>query len=157
MHQTTRNAANQRTREGPPPDLSPSLLRNLRSVISTGGGAFAAAVEKTPAFRYRSHFISASATDAASGNAAINPIDNVRTIHHSTWHQQEEILIYRVTGNGFLHRHMVRNLVGTFVEAAANRISADEAPTILSARNRSAAAPTAPASGLSFLVKVEYK
>ncbi len=47
---------------------------------------------------------------------------------------------------------MVRNLVGTFVEAAANRISADEIPTILSARNRSAAGPTAPASGL-FLVK----
>ena len=152
--QTTRNAANQRPREGPPPDLSPSLLRNLRSVISTGGGAFAAAVERPPHFATGAT-LSQSATDAASGNAAINPIDNVRTIHHSTWHQQEEILIYRVTGNGFLH-HMVRNLVGTFVEAAANRISADEIPTILSARNRSAAGPTAPASGL-FLVKVEYK
>jgi tRNA pseudouridine38-40 synthase len=78
-----------------------------------------------------------------------------RTIHHSTWHQQEDLLIYRITGNGFLH-HMVRNLVGTFVEAAANRISADTIPTILAARNRSAAGPTAPAGGL-FLVEVEYK
>jgi tRNA pseudouridine38-40 synthase len=78
-----------------------------------------------------------------------------RTILHSTWHQQEDLLIYRITGNGFLH-HMVRNLVGTFVEAAANRISADTIPSILAARNRSAAGPTAPASGL-FLVKVEYK
>jgi tRNA pseudouridine38-40 synthase len=78
-----------------------------------------------------------------------------RTIHHSTWHQQEDLLIYRITGSGFLH-HMVRNLVGTFVEAAANRISADTIPTILAARNRSAAGPTAPASGL-FLVEVEYK
>jgi len=80
---------------------------------------------------------------------------STRTIHHSTWHQQEDLLIYRITGNGFLH-HMVRNLVGTFVEAAAHRISADTIPTILAARNRSAAGPTAPASGL-FLVEVEYK
>jgi tRNA pseudouridine38-40 synthase len=78
-----------------------------------------------------------------------------RTIHHSAWRRQENLLIYRITGNGFLH-HMVRNLVGTFVEAATNRISADEIPTILAARNRSAAGPTAPASGL-FLVEVEYE
>jgi tRNA pseudouridine38-40 synthase len=78
-----------------------------------------------------------------------------RTIHHSAWRQQDDLLIYRITGSGFLH-HMVRNLVSTFVEAAANRISADEIPTILAARNRSAAGPTAPASGL-FLVEVEYE
>ncbi len=81
-------------------------------------------------------------------------IDNVRTIYHSAWHEQQDLLIYRVTGSGFLH-HMVRNLVGTFVEAASNRISPDEIPTILAAHNRSAAGPTAPASGL-FLVEVEY-
>jgi tRNA pseudouridine38-40 synthase len=78
-----------------------------------------------------------------------------RTIFHSAWRQQNDLLIYRITGNGFLH-HMVRNLVGTFVEAAANRISADAIPDILAARNRSAAGPTAPASGL-FLVEVEYE
>jgi tRNA pseudouridine38-40 synthase len=80
--------------------------------------------------------------------------DNIRTIYHSTWHQQDDLLIYRITGSGFLH-HMVRNLVGTFVEVAANRVSAEEIPTILAARNRSAAGPTAPASGL-FLVEVTY-
>jgi tRNA pseudouridine38-40 synthase len=79
---------------------------------------------------------------------------NTRTIHHSAWHQQEELLIYRVTGSGFLH-HMVRNLVGTFVESAIGRISPDAIPTILAARNRSAAGPTAPARGL-FLVEVIY-
>jgi tRNA pseudouridine38-40 synthase len=77
-----------------------------------------------------------------------------RTIHHSHWHQQDALFIYRVTGSGFLH-HMVRNLVGTFAEAAAGRISPDSIPTILAARNRSAAGPTAPARGL-FLVEVEY-
>ncbi|HEX3969078.1 MAG TPA: tRNA pseudouridine synthase A [Edaphobacter sp.] len=77
-----------------------------------------------------------------------------RTIDHSVWHQHDDLLIYRITGNGFLH-HMVRNLVGTFVEAAAHRISPNAIPEILAARNRSAAGPTAPASGL-FLVEVEY-
>jgi tRNA pseudouridine38-40 synthase len=77
-----------------------------------------------------------------------------RAIYHSAWHQQDNLLIYRITGNGFLH-HMVRNLVGTFAEAAANRLSPDAIPEILAARNRSAAGPTAPASGL-FLVEVEY-
>jgi pseudouridylate synthase I len=78
----------------------------------------------------------------------------IRTIHHSHWHQQEGIYIYRVTGSGFLH-HMVRNLVGTFTEAAIGRISPHTIPEILAACRRSAAGPTAPASGL-FLVKVEY-
>jgi len=78
-----------------------------------------------------------------------------RTIHHSHWRQQEGILIYRVTGTGFLH-HMVRNLVGTFAEAGTGRISASIIPEILAACDRSAAGPTAPASGL-FLVEVEYE
>lgn len=78
----------------------------------------------------------------------------VRTIFHSHWRQQEGLFIYRVTGSGFLH-HMVRNLIGTFVEAGCGRISADFISAILSARDRSAAGPTAPASGL-FLVEVEY-
>ncbi len=65
-----------------------------------------------------------------------------------------DLLVYRVTGSGFLH-HMVRNLVGTFVHAGAGRASADAIPGILSARSRSAAGSTAPARGL-FLVDVEY-
>jgi tRNA pseudouridine38-40 synthase len=121
---------------------------NLECVISTEGGALAAAVERPP------HF--ADVTTSLSTPYSLLPTPCfTRTIHHSAWRQQDDLLIYRITGSGFLH-HMVRNLVGTFVEAAANRISADEIPTILAARNRSAAGPTAPASGL-FLVEVEYK
>jgi tRNA pseudouridine38-40 synthase len=120
---------------------------NLEGVISTEGGALAAAVESPP------HF--ADATTSLSTPYSLLPTPCfTRTIHHSAWRQQDDLLIYRITGSGFLH-HMVRNLVGTFVEAAANRISADEIPIILAARNRSAAGPTAPASGL-FLVEVEY-
>jgi tRNA pseudouridine38-40 synthase len=97
-----------------------------------------------------------AATDQPSTPYSLLPTPCLtRTIHHSSWHIQDGLYIYRVTGNGFLH-HMVRNLVGTFVEAAYRRISADDILTILAARNRSAAGPTAPARGL-FLVEVEYE
>jgi len=132
--QAARNAAN----ESAAAEVIRSPQPDPKDVISTGGGAFAAAVEKS----------------ASLPLLPTSPVDNIRTIYHSAWHRQEDLLIYRVTGSGFLH-HMVRNLVGTFVEAAANRISANEIPNILAARNRSAAGPTAPASGL-FLVEVEY-
>jgi tRNA pseudouridine38-40 synthase len=89
------------------------------------------------------------------------PTPNTRTIQSSFWTQakggtqaEDALLLYRVCGSGFLH-HMVRNLVGTFVEAASHRLSPDAIPTILAARDRRAAGPTAPPQGL-FLVEVEY-
>lgn len=78
----------------------------------------------------------------------------VRSIFCSRWHAQENLLIYQVTANGFLH-HMVRNLVGTFVQCGAHRLDPDCIPTLIGARDRSIAGPTAPATGL-FLVNVEY-
>jgi tRNA pseudouridine38-40 synthase len=91
----------------------------------------------------------------------------VRTIDTSNWSQNAAaapeiaqagdapaLLVYTVRGNGFLH-HMVRNLVGTFLEVGRGRWKPEEAPVILAARDRRLAGPTAPASGL-FLVQVEY-
>jgi tRNA pseudouridine38-40 synthase len=78
----------------------------------------------------------------------------IRTITHSAWHAADGLIVYRVRATGFLH-HMVRNLVGTFVQAGARRLPPDAIPSILTARNRSAAGPTAPATGL-FLVNVDY-
>ena len=83
-----------------------------------------------------------------------NEISNVRTIFSSAWRREGEELIYEVRGNGFLH-HMVRNLVGTFVEAGKWGHSAEHIAAILQRRSRSAAGVTAPASGL-YLVNVEY-
>ena len=57
-------------------------------------------------------------------------------------------------GSGFL-RHMVRNLVGTLLEVGTGRRAADSMPTLLAARDRRLAGPTAPAAGLS-LVSVDY-
>ncbi|MFC6644322.1 tRNA pseudouridine(38-40) synthase TruA [Granulicella cerasi] len=79
----------------------------------------------------------------------------VKTIDRSEWTREDGLLIYRVHGTGFLH-HMVRNLVGTFVDVGRGAILPDEIPTILAARNRTAAGPTAPARGL-FLKQVDYE
>ena len=79
---------------------------------------------------------------------------NIRTISESRFERRAEELVYIVRGNGFLH-HMVRNLVGTFLLVGKGSIVPTEIPTILKARDRCAAGPTAPAEGL-YLVEVEY-
>ncbi len=79
---------------------------------------------------------------------------NVRTIFSSSWTCEGEELIYTVRGSGFLH-HMVRNLVGTFLLVGKGTVSLEDLRRILDARQRTAAGPTAPASGL-YLVEVEY-
>jgi len=81
-------------------------------------------------------------------------LNNVRTIFLSQWQRHGDELIYTVRGNGFLH-HMVRNLVGTFLMVGKGSLSVADVRRILELRDRSAAAATAPASGL-FLVSVEY-
>lgn len=87
----------------------------------------------------------------ASGTAGPNP---VKTIHISTLTHEQGLLIYQVTGSGFLH-HMVRNIVGTLVEIGRGALNVEDLPGILAARDRSAAGPTAPAHGL-YLVQVDY-
>ncbi len=79
---------------------------------------------------------------------------NVRNIYSSLWVRTPEELSYTIRGNGFLH-HMVRNLMGTFLQVGKGSLQAKDMPAILAARNRSAAGPTAPAGGL-YLVSVEY-
>jgi tRNA pseudouridine38-40 synthase len=79
---------------------------------------------------------------------------NIRTIFASAWTRDGDELNYTVRGGGFLH-HMVRNLVGTFLLVGKGSVNLADLRRILEARERSAAGPTAPASGL-YLVGVEY-
>jgi tRNA pseudouridine38-40 synthase len=80
---------------------------------------------------------------------------NLRSIHSSTWTEEPgSLLVYRVRGSGFLH-HMVRNLVGTFLDVGRGHTRPEAIPSILRARDRRAAGPTAPARGL-FLASVDY-
>ncbi|HEY6375888.1 MAG TPA: tRNA pseudouridine synthase A [Edaphobacter sp.] len=98
---------------------------------------------------------SPQAEDPPSTPYSLLPTPCTRTIYHSSWDHENGLLTYRVTGSGFLH-HMVRNLVGTFVEAGRGRIPSSAIPYIIVARDRTTAGPTAPARGL-FLVEVEYQ
>ena len=70
----------------------------------------------------------------------------VRTIFSSVLEREPGRLIYRVRGSGFL-KHMVRNLVGTLLEAGRGHGDGDGFP--------GSSGPTAPAKGL-FLISVEY-
>lgn len=92
---------------------------------------------------------------ALSSWGAWGPASTTRTIFHSQWSQESsELLVYRVTGSGFLH-HMVRNLVGTYLQIGRGLKDAFAMEGILQAKDRAAAGPTAPASGL-WLHSVEY-
>jgi tRNA pseudouridine38-40 synthase len=71
----------------------------------------------------------------------------VRTVFSSVLEPAAGRLTYRIRGSGFL-KHMVRNLVGTLLEAGRGKIqNLAELPL--------KSGPTAPAKGL-FLVSVEY-
>ncbi len=63
--------------------------------------------------------------------------------------------ILEFTGDGFL-KNMVRNMVGTLLEAGRGKITAEEFRSILLQKDRNAAGPTAPAHGL-FLKEVYYE
>ena len=106
----------------------------------------------------RHDFTSFAATDPdrtqRQGGAGGGVLSNVRTIFTSTWSERDGLLVYEVCGSGFL-QHMVRNLVGTFVEIGRGRGRPEDIAEILAARCRSAAGPTAPPMGLC-LMQVKY-
>ncbi|MEF2969024.1 tRNA pseudouridine(38-40) synthase TruA [Paenibacillus sp. M1] len=68
-------------------------------------------------------------------------------------HEQGIIHIY-LTGNGFL-QHMVRIIVGTLLQVGEGKRRPDDMKTILEAKDRSKAGPTAESKGL-MLWEVEY-
>lgn len=77
-----------------------------------------------------------------------------RFIYHSSFFPQGDRLVYRITGNAFLWR-MVRSLVGTLLDLAAQGRGPEDFSAILRAKDRRVAGPTAPGQGL-YLQKVIY-
>jgi len=88
------------------------------------------------------------------GMPSLGAPNPTKSITHSAFTLEDGLLIYRITGSGFLH-HMVRNIVGTLAEIGRNALTPQDIPTILAKKDRTAAGPTAPASGL-FLQSVHY-
>jgi tRNA pseudouridine38-40 synthase len=125
-----------------------ALIRASRQVVGTHDFTSFAASDPDRAARI------AETQQQAGETTELSEISNVRTILSSEWVSTGEELIYTVRGDGFLH-HMVRNLVGTFLQIGKGALAVDDIARILEARNRSAAGPTAPACGL-YLVSVEY-
>ncbi len=78
----------------------------------------------------------------------------VRTIFSSRLEIAGDYLFYRVSGSGFL-KHMVRNIVGTLLEAGKGNLDADGLRGLLIPASGKRAGPTAPAKGL-FLIRVDY-
>ena len=78
----------------------------------------------------------------------------VRTLYTVDVEEQDEDLVIRVCGNGFLY-NMVRIIVGTLMEIGQGKRDPLDIYTILEAKDRAAAGPTAPAHGLT-LLKYEF-
>ncbi len=68
--------------------------------------------------------------------------------------RSERLLVYEVTGDGFL-RHMVRAIVGTLVEIGRGWRSVESMAQLIECGTRAQAGATAPPHGL-FLVRVDY-
>ena len=77
-----------------------------------------------------------------------------RTIFVSAFSRKEKILLYSVTGSGFL-KHMVRNIVGVMVEIGKGNLDTAALLARLEPGSGIKPGPTVPPTGL-FLVSVEY-
>lgn len=80
--------------------------------------------------------------------------DTVRTIYDCSVTREGECVIFKVSGNGFLY-NMVRIMVGTIIDVAKGKITADDILPIIESKDRSRAGKTLAAKGL-FLNKVFY-
>lgn len=92
---------------------------------------------------------------SAFRNQGSQDSDPVRTIHTFEMKEHGPFLIFKVHGTAFLYK-MVRNLVGTVLEAGFGRIEPERIPEIIASKDRDAAGPTLPPHGL-YLVRVDYK
>ena len=78
-----------------------------------------------------------------------------RTIFVSACSRQEKMLLYTVTGSGFL-KHMVRNIVGVLLEVGKGNLDSSDLLARLQPGSGIPPGPAVPARGL-FLVSVDYE
>lgn len=97
------------------------------------------------------HDFTSFANEAHAGSVARNPI---RTLYRLDVCPMEEEVRLEFEGNGFLYK-MVRNIVGTLIEVASQRLALKDILAIFESKDRRCASPAAPPQGL-FLVRVNY-
>lgn len=88
---------------------------------------------------------------AGAGCGSKNPI---KTLYRLEMVPETDGIRLEFEGDGFLYK-MVRNIVGTLLEIAQNKLPIHAIPQILAQKDRRCAGPTAPPKGL-FLYKVQY-
>jgi tRNA pseudouridine38-40 synthase len=88
---------------------------------------------------------------AGAGCGSKNP---VKTLYRLEMAPETDGIRLEFEGDGFLYK-MVRNIVGTLLEVAQNKLPINALPQILAQKDRRYAGPTAPPKGL-FLYKVQY-
>ena len=79
----------------------------------------------------------------------------VRTIYSAKVLEQGEELVIRICGNGFLY-NMIRIIAGTLLDIGQGKREPSEMLSILEAKDRQAAGPTAPPQGL-VLIGYEFE
>lgn len=82
--------------------------------------------------------------------------DKVRTITRAEviYDDNRQCLVFTFSGNGFLYKQ-VRNMVGTLLKIGNHKFPIDQIRTVITAKNRQLAGPTAPPQGL-YLKEIHY-
>lgn len=78
----------------------------------------------------------------------------VRSVMDASWRVAGDLYQFEITANAFL-QHMVRILVGTFLDVGRGKRAPTDVADVLASRNRRCAGKTAPPHGLC-LVEVQY-
>ncbi len=109
-----------------------------------------AMIGAAPVFEGEHDFSAFAASDDRDGEGRTK----VRTIFESKLARYDDLLIYRVTGSGFL-KHMVRNMVGVLLEVGKGNLNGHDLEARLKPGCGFRPGPRVPPSGL-FLISVEY-
>ena len=81
--------------------------------------------------------------------------DTTRTVYFSEVYTEGDMIVFRVSANGFLY-NMVRIMLGTLLDVARGNISPDDIESIILSKDRTRAGATAPSCGL-YLNRVVYE